>query len=152
MRKLRWLPMKSITVRASLPSLRRRPRPSCWRNTTGDSVGRSIRTVSISGTSRPSLNTSTVQMTCSSPARSCSTEPTRGALVGPLCTATAATPLLRKNSAVKSAWVTVTQNAMVRPPPLSRQTSRACWARSCVSTASVSAAGSNRPPRQGIGV
>ena len=119
MRKLRWLPMKSIAVRASLPSLRRRPRPSCWRNTTGDSVGRSIRTVSTSGTSRPSLNTSTVQMTCSSPARSCSTEPARGALAGPLCTATAATPLRRKNSAVKSAWLTVTQNARVRPPPLS---------------------------------
>ena len=45
--------------RTACPLDRRSPRPSCWRNSVGLSVGRSIRTVSTAGTSTPSLKRST---------------------------------------------------------------------------------------------
>jgi hypothetical protein len=47
----------------------RSPRPSCCRNTVALSVGRSISTTSTAGTSMPSLNRSTVNSTCTRPAR-----------------------------------------------------------------------------------
>ena len=47
---------------------RRRPRPSCCRNSVGLSVGRSMSTVSTAGTSTPSLNRSTENTTCTRPA------------------------------------------------------------------------------------
>ena len=50
----------------------RRPRPNCCSQTILDSVGRSIMTVSIAGTSTPSLNMSTAKSTSSSPACSAS--------------------------------------------------------------------------------
>ena len=56
---MRWVPTKSRTVQAPCPCALRRPRPSCWRNSVGLSVGRSIRIVSTSGTSTPSLKRST---------------------------------------------------------------------------------------------
>ena len=45
--------------RTPCPVALRRPRPSCWRNSVGLSVGRSMSTVSTAGTSTPSLNRST---------------------------------------------------------------------------------------------
>ena len=63
--------MKSSTTNLSLPSKRRKPRPSCCKNKTFDSVGRNIRTVSIEGKSTPSLNKSTEKMTCKRPLESC---------------------------------------------------------------------------------
>jgi hypothetical protein len=62
-----------------------------------DSVDRSMRTVSSSGRSRPSLKTSTSQMTSSLLSESSSSDWARGALVGPDWTATARRPCcLRK--------------------------------------------------------
>ena len=52
--------MKSRTVRHGLSSASRSPRPSCCRKTVALSVGRRNSTVSISGTSTPSLKRSTV--------------------------------------------------------------------------------------------
>ena len=46
----------------------RRPRPSCWRNSVGLSVGRSMSSVSTAGTSTPSLNRSTENTTRTRPA------------------------------------------------------------------------------------
>lgn len=48
-------PIKSRTVRHSLFSARRSPRPSCCKNTVSDSVGRKKRMVFTSGISTPSL-------------------------------------------------------------------------------------------------
>ena len=48
-------PIKSSTVRHSLSSARRSPRPSCCKKTVRLSVGRRNRTVFISGMSTPSL-------------------------------------------------------------------------------------------------
>src|SRR5581483_11811832 len=62
--------MKSSTVRHGLSSARRRPRPSCCRKTVALSVGRRKSTVSISGTSTPSLKRSTVKRTLTSRSRS----------------------------------------------------------------------------------
>ncbi len=46
-------PTKSSTVQNALPSAVRRPRPSCWRNSVGLSVGRSSSRVSTAGRRRP---------------------------------------------------------------------------------------------------
>jgi hypothetical protein len=62
--------------------------PNCWSHRIRDSVGRSMRTVSSSGRSRPSLKTSTAQMTPDSSSRDCA----RGAEVSPEWTATARRP------------------------------------------------------------
>ena len=60
----------------------RRPRPSCWRNSVGLSVGRSIRIVSTSGTSTPSLNRSTEKTTRTRPAARSRSAPSRSACAG----------------------------------------------------------------------
>ncbi|MNN43363.1 hypothetical protein D3C81_1575970 [compost metagenome] len=59
--------MKSSTVKHSFPSARRRPRPSCWRNTVKLSVGRRNSTVFTSGMSIPSLYRSTTKISLISP-------------------------------------------------------------------------------------
>jgi hypothetical protein len=65
----------------ALARVLRRPRPSCWRNSVGLSVGRSMSTVSTSGTSTPSLNRSTENTTFTVPAarsRSAASRSARG--------------------------------------------------------------------------
>ncbi len=52
-------PRSRAPCRTPCPGVLRRPRPSCWRNSVGLSVGRSMSTVSTAGTSTPSLNRST---------------------------------------------------------------------------------------------
>jgi dynein-related subfamily AAA family protein len=94
-----------------------RPRPNCWSHTIRDSVGRSMRTVSSSGRSRPSLKTSTAQMTSSLPSDSSSSDCARGAEVSPEWTATALMPCSWRKSAMKSACLWETQKAGVRVPP-----------------------------------
>lgn len=79
-----------------LPSTRRRPRPSCCSQRITLSVGRSIITVPIFGTSTPSLNMSTAKRMSISPRPSCSRDVERGADPGPEWTATARKPWLRK--------------------------------------------------------
>ncbi len=60
-------PIKSKTVRQSLPSNKRNPLPSCCKNTVKLSVGLKNKIVFISGISTPSLNKSTVNINLSSP-------------------------------------------------------------------------------------
>ena len=103
-RKVRWLPMVSMTVSCLSPAVLRRPRPNCWSQRMRDSVGRSMRTVSSSGRSRPSLKTSTAQMTSRWPAERRSSDWARLADVGPEWTATALMPCSLKKPAMKSAW------------------------------------------------
>ncbi|NUQ39132.1 MAG: hypothetical protein HUU23_15365, partial [Caldilineales bacterium] len=54
----RWWPTKSSTVSTSVPGNRRRPRPSCCRNSVADSVGRRKSTLLMAGMSTPSLRMS----------------------------------------------------------------------------------------------
>ena len=57
--KLMWLPIISKTTSFSFPLLDVRVLDRCCRKMIFDSVGRSIKTVSILGKSTPSLNRST---------------------------------------------------------------------------------------------
>ena len=106
----RWLPTKSSTVHSALPRARRSPRPSCWRNSVGLSVGRSSSSVSTFGTSTPSLKRSTVNTTLTRPARDRAAPRSRSSVgaVAPdrHCRDAAA----RNCSAMKRACATVTQN------------------------------------------
>jgi hypothetical protein len=83
-RNVRCLPMESMTVSFLSSFVLRRPRPNGWRHRIRDSVGRSMRTVSSSGRSRPSLKTSTAQMTSSLPSFSSSSDCARGAEAAPV--------------------------------------------------------------------
>ena len=64
-------------VAQAVLSALRKPRPSCCKKSTLDSVGRSNITVSISGKSMPSLNRSTENSTANAPEPSCSMASTR---------------------------------------------------------------------------
>ena len=66
----RCVPTKSRTVHALFPKVFRSPRPSCWRNRVGLSVGRSNRSVSTLGMSMPSLKRSTVKTALNLPSDS----------------------------------------------------------------------------------
>ena len=81
---------------APCPVVLRSPLPSCWRNSVGLSVGRSMRIVSTAGTSTPSLNRSTEKtMRTSPPARSLRAASRSPWGLSPH-TATAAMPWLRE--------------------------------------------------------
>ncbi len=95
--------------RTPCPVRLRRPRPSCWRNSVGLSVGRSMRTVSTAGTSTPSLNRSTENTARTRPSarsRSAASRSVRG--LSPQ-TATDAMPWRLKWRAMKRACSTLTQ-------------------------------------------
>ena len=103
-----WWPTKSSTVHTDLPGARRSPRPSCCRNSTGLSVGRSRSSVSTRGTSTPSLNRSTENTTCTRPsARSQRRLALVGGAVGPH--RYGGDPGLKKIRAMNRAWSTLTK-------------------------------------------
>ena len=96
--------------RAALSRARRRPRPSCCRNSVGLSVGRSNNRVSTFGTSTPSLNRSTVNTTFTRPAARSRRAAVRSSIGLSPQIATAGIPTARNCSAMKRAWPIDTQN------------------------------------------
>ena len=148
-RNTRWLPTKSKTLSWVFPAQRRRPRPSCWRKTTGDSVGRSITTRSTAGISTPSLNRSTTQSASSSPARKAWSAPVRLAEPGPLWIATARTPMPESHSCANLACSMEQQKTSVRVPVWACQPSHSFSMRRVVAAACASSSGSKRRLPQG---
>ena len=146
-----WLPIISSTTSFSLPvSLAcLRPRPSCCRKMILDSVGRSIKTVSILGRSTPSLKRSTEKMISIDPRFNCSSASFLR-ILDLLCTETARICFLKKNSAMKSACLVDIQKARVRLCFLFIQVLYACSARASVANWFWSSSGSNLPFRQEI--
>ena len=131
----------------------RSPRPICCKNTTRDSVGRSSTTTLTSGTSTPSLNTSTVVIASIVPAASARRLALRGCPPGSLCTATAVIPRSFRNAAMNSACRIDAQNHKPRRGPsgaCSPYPRSACSAWLRVASARLSASGSKRPERHGI--
>ena len=112
---LRWVPTKSSTVQNVLPVGLAQPRPSCWRNSVGLSVGRSMSTVSTAGTSTPSLNRSTENTTCTvaGGAGPAGRRRARRRGLSPQ-TATDGMPCAVKWRAMKRACSTLTQNPRAR--------------------------------------
>ena len=98
------------TVQRALPRARRRPRPSCCRNSVGLSVGRSNNRVSTFGTSTPSLNRSTVNTTFTRPAARSRRAAVRSSIGLSPQIATAGIPTARNCSAMKRACPIDTQN------------------------------------------
>ncbi len=102
--------------RAPCPRARRRPRPSCCRNSVGLSVGRSSSSVSTCGTSTPSLNRSTVKTTLMRPASRSRSAAVRSFMGLSPHTATAAIPAARNCSAMKRACAIETQKPRALTP------------------------------------
>ena len=108
----RALPTKSSTVQHCfwLLSGRRKPRPSCCKNSVRLSVGRKNSKVSTSGISTPSLKISTTQSICISPWRSACCLAARS-LVFLLVSTSAFMPAKLNLEAMNSACFWLTQNA-----------------------------------------
>ena len=130
---LYWLALstKSNTIRLSLPSARRMPRPSCWVYSTFDIVGRAMNNTSVSGQSQPSFSRSQAHSTSSFFWANRWVASLRSASFMPPETASAGTPRSFSSAAICSACLMDAQKMTVR---LSRtnsiQVSTISWLRS----------------------